>query len=127
MTTPATDMNAIADTLRDAMLAHFAAEDFDVHVDLNNLTVTVSTDDWTLFLNPIEKANCWIAVDDEPIQQDGFQTAMQRTLGLPGWSALSVANERLDRLISDALGRSGDRFSKAAGDHLSHIAERIPE
>ncbi|CAN5729372.1 hypothetical protein BH23CHL5_BH23CHL5_09450 [soil metagenome] len=127
MPTPTPDLNAIADTMREAMLGHFIAEDFDIVVDPNATTVTLSTDDWTLFLNRSEQLSAWIAIDDEPTHHDDLQTALDRSLGVPGRKALTDANDRLNRLISDALGQSGDRFSRIVAVHLSNIGERTTE
>lgn len=127
MTPQVPDASAIADTLREAMLGQFDAEDFDIEIDQNETSVTLSTDDWTLFLDRSEQLTAWIALDDEPDYHLDVRTVLDQSLGASSTNAISDANERLERLISDALIQSNDRFSRIVADLLTDGAERPTE
>ncbi len=110
----ALDLKRVCSVIEASLADVLADDDYDVTVDEEGGEATVETDEWTLQLASVEGAlSAFLAIDDEPENEESYETAVRSALGNTAMEACVDADAELAGMLSAALLASGDPFSAA--------------
>jgi hypothetical protein len=104
------DLAAIAESIERELTNAIEREAFDLIVDDADQYIAVSTDDWTLHVEPA-LVRAWFAIDEEPEDPAQYPSARRAVMGTPVEDTLARANDRLGGLLARCLRQSPDAFS----------------
>jgi hypothetical protein len=107
------EVSDVVAALRTELAAGESTDEFDISVNDETGAIECATDDWTLLIEGVpETPAAWMAIDEEPEDEAGFERARRDAILPREEEALVRANTALDGLLSQALDASNDPFSQ---------------